>query len=130
VKLGSKKYRSKNLRQLSGVSKNRHKCAELGIFSIICRLLLSRYRQLRRFLIYITRLQMRAHHMTKFLVTMASTLAFASAAFAADMPTPQPPPPAPVVGKAPIPIIGKLPVVGKAPLGKNPPPPPPVVTKG
>ena len=67
--------------------------------------------------------------MTKFLVATASTLAFASAAFAADMPISQPPP-ASVVGKAPIPIIGKLPVVGKAPLGKNPTPPPPVVTKG
>jgi hypothetical protein len=52
--------------------------------------------------------------MTKFLVATVSTLAFASAAFAADMPTRQPPPPAPVVGKAPIPIIGKLPVVGTA----------------
>jgi hypothetical protein len=59
-----------------------------------------------------------------------STLAFASASFAADMPTRQPPPPAPVVGKAPIPIIGKLPVVGKAPFGKSPPPPPPVVARG
>jgi hypothetical protein len=62
--------------------------------------------------------------MTKFLVATISTLAFASAAFAADMPTRQPPPPAPVVGKAPIPIIGK------APYGKNPPPPPPVVARG
>jgi hypothetical protein len=48
--------------------------------------------------------------MTKFLVVTASALAFASAAFAADMPTRQAAP-APVVGKAPIPIIGKLPVV-------------------
>jgi hypothetical protein len=73
--------------------------------------------------------------MTKFLILTASTLAFAGAAVAADMPTRQPPPPTPVVGKAPvgklpIPIIGKLPIVGKAPLGKNPPPPPPVVAKG
>jgi hypothetical protein len=68
--------------------------------------------------------------MTKFLVTTASTLAFACTAFAADMPTRQPPPLAPVVGKAPIPIIGKLPVVGKAPFGKSPPPPPPVVARG
>jgi hypothetical protein len=68
--------------------------------------------------------------MTKFLVATVSTLAYASAAFAADMPTRQPPPPAPVVGKAPIPIIGKLPVVGKAPFGKSPPPPAPVVARG
>jgi hypothetical protein len=67
--------------------------------------------------------------MTKFLVATVSTLAFASAAFAADMPTRQPPPPAPVVGKAP---VGKLPIpiVGKMPLGKAPPPPPPVIAKG
>ena len=78
--------------------------------------------------------------MTKFLILTASTLAFAGAAVAADMPTRQPPPPTPVVGKAPvgklpIPIVGKLPIVGKAPigkvaLGKNPPPPPPIVTRG
>ena len=73
--------------------------------------------------------------MTKFLIISASTLAFASAALAADMPVRQPPPPTPVVGKTPvgklpIPIVGKLPVVGKAPFGKNPPPPPPVVAKG
>jgi opacity protein-like surface antigen len=67
--------------------------------------------------------------MTKFLVATVSTLAFASAAFAADMPTSQPPPPAPVIGKAPIPIIGKLPVVGKAPFGKSLPPPP-VIARG
>jgi len=72
--------------------------------------------------------------MTKFLILTASTLAFASAAVAADMPTRQPPPPTPVVGKAPvgklpIPIVGKLPVIGKG-VGKNPPPPPPVVAKG
>jgi len=72
--------------------------------------------------------------MTKFLILTASTLAFASAAVAADMPTRQPPPPTPVVGKAPvgklpIPIVGKLPVVGKG-VGENPPPPPPVVAKG
>jgi hypothetical protein len=73
-------------------------------------------------------------NMTKFLILTASTLAFTAAAVAADMPTRQPPPPTPVLGKAavgklPIPIVGKLPVVGKVPLGKNPPPPP-VVTKG
>jgi hypothetical protein len=33
------------------------------------------------------------------------------------------------VGKLPIPIIGKLPVIGKG-VGKNPSPPPPVVAKG
>jgi len=55
-----------------------------------------------------------------FLVT-ASSLAFATASFAADMPTRQPPPPTPVVGKAP---IGKYPV-GKAPIGKGP-----IVTRG
>ena len=45
----------------------------------------------------------------------------------ADSPTAAP---RTVVGKAPIPIIGKLPVVGKAPYGKNPPPPPPVIARG
>jgi hypothetical protein len=67
--------------------------------------------------------------MTKFFIVTASTLAFASAAVAADMPTRQPPPPTPVVGKAP---VGKLPIpiVGKMPLGKAPPPPPPVIARG
>ena len=76
--------------------------------------------------------------MTKFLILTASTVAFASVAAAADLPTRQPPPPTPVVGKAPvgklpIPIIGKLPIIGKGVgkgVGKNPPPPPPVVAKG
>jgi hypothetical protein len=45
------------------------------------------------------------------LLVVASTLAFASAAVAADLPVRQPPPPQPVVGKAPI---------GKAPIGKGP----------
>jgi hypothetical protein len=72
--------------------------------------------------------------MTRILILTASTLAFAGAAVAADMPTRQPPPPTPVVGKAPvgklpIPIIGKMPLLGKAPFGKNPPPPP-VLVKG
>jgi hypothetical protein len=67
--------------------------------------------------------------MTKLLILTASTLAFAGAAVAADMPTRQPPPPTPVVGKAP---VGKLPIpiVGKMPLGKAPPPPPPVIARG
>ncbi len=59
--------------------------------------------------------------MTKFLIATASTLAFAGAAVAADLPTRQPPPPVPVVGKAP---IGKSPI-GKAPIGKGP-----IVTRG
>ena len=59
--------------------------------------------------------------MKKFLIVVASTLGFASAAVAADMPTRQPPPPTPVVGKAP---IGKAPI-GKAPVGKGP-----IVTRG
>jgi hypothetical protein len=54
--------------------------------------------------------------MTKLLLVTASTLAFASAAIAADLPTRQPPPPTPVVGKAP---IGKGPI-GKGPVGKGP----------
>jgi hypothetical protein len=54
--------------------------------------------------------------MTKLLLVTASTLAFASAAIAADLPTRQPPPPTPVVGKAP---IGKAPI-GKYPVGKGP----------
>jgi len=54
--------------------------------------------------------------MTKLLLVTASTLAFAGAAIAADLPTRQPPPPTPVVGKAP---IGKYPV-GKYPVGKGP----------
>ncbi len=59
--------------------------------------------------------------MTKFLIAMVSTLAFAGAAVAADLPTRQPPPPTPVIGKAP---IGKAPI-GKAPIGKGP-----IVAKG
>jgi hypothetical protein len=54
--------------------------------------------------------------MTRFLILMASTLSFVSAAVAADLPIRQPPPPTPVVGKAP---IGKGPI-GKAPIGKGP----------
>ena len=54
--------------------------------------------------------------MKHLILVMASTLAFASSAIAADLPTRQPPPPTPVVGKAP---IGKAPI-GKAPLGKGP----------
>ncbi len=59
--------------------------------------------------------------MKRVLLVTASTLAFASAAIAADLPTRQPPPPTPVVGKAP---IGKAPI-GKAPIGKGP-----IVTRG
>ena len=61
-------------------------------------------------------LAIRAHVMKNLLLVTASTLAFVSAAVAADLPTRQPPPPTPVVGKAP---IGKAPI-GKAPLGKGP----------
>jgi opacity protein-like surface antigen len=59
--------------------------------------------------------------MKRLILVAASTLAFASAAIAADLPTRQPPPPVPVVGKAP---IGKGPI-GKAPIGKGP-----IVTRG
>jgi hypothetical protein len=71
--------------------------------------------------------------MMKLLVVTTSTIAFAGAAIAADLPTRQPPPPAPVVGKAP---IGKAPIgkapIGKAPIGKGPvgPPPGPVTARG
>jgi hypothetical protein len=54
--------------------------------------------------------------MKHLVLVTATTLAFASAAVAADLPTRQPPPPAPVIGKAP---IGKAPI-GKAPIGKGP----------
>jgi opacity protein-like surface antigen len=54
--------------------------------------------------------------MKRLILATASTLVFASAAIAADLPTRQPPPPTPVVGKAP---IGKAPI-GKAPIGKGP----------
>jgi opacity protein-like surface antigen len=75
--------------------------------------------------------------MKKFLIVMVSTLGFASAAVAADLPVRQPPPPTPVVGKAPIgkgPIgkgpIGKGPI-GKGPIGKGPVVAPgPIVTRG
>ena len=73
----------------------------------------------------------------KIVIVMASTLGFAGAAVAADIPVRQPPPPTPVVGKAPIgkAPIGKLPVgkapIGKAPIGKAPVvAPPPIVTRG
>jgi hypothetical protein len=59
--------------------------------------------------------------MKNILLVTATTLAFVSAAVAADLPTRQPPPPTPVVGKAP---IGKAPI-GKGPIGKGP-----VVAKG
>jgi opacity protein-like surface antigen len=59
--------------------------------------------------------------MKHILLVATSTLAFASVAIAADLPTRQPPPPVPVVGKAP---IGKSPI-GKAPIGKGP-----IVTRG
>jgi hypothetical protein len=59
--------------------------------------------------------------MKKVLLVLASTIAFAATAVAADMPTRQPPPPVAYVGKAP---IGKAPI-GKAPIGKGP-----VVTRG
>ena len=72
--------------------------------------------------------------MKKFVIVMVSTLGFAGAAVAADLPVRQPPPPTPVVGKAP---IGKAPIgkapIGKAPIGKGPviaPAPGPIVTRG
>jgi hypothetical protein len=71
--------------------------------------------------------------MKKFVIVMASTIGFACAAVAADMPIRQPPPPTPVVGKAPIGKgpIGKAPI-GKGPIGKGPvvAPVPPIVTRG
>ena len=54
--------------------------------------------------------------MKHLILVTTSTLAFVSAAIAADLPTRQPPPPTPIVGKAP---IGKAPI-GKAPIGKAP----------
>jgi opacity protein-like surface antigen len=70
--------------------------------------------------------------MKKFLIVTVSTLGFAGAAVAADLPVRQPPPPTPVVGKAP---IGKAPIgkapIGKAPIGKGPMVAPgPIVTRG
>jgi hypothetical protein len=59
--------------------------------------------------------------MKRLILVTASTLGFATAAIAADLPTRQPPPPTPVIGKAP---IGKSPI-GKAPIGKGP-----IVTRG
>jgi opacity protein-like surface antigen len=55
----------------------------------------------------------------KFVIVVGATLAFVTAAAAADLPRPQPVPvePAPI-GKMP---IGKSPI-GKAPLGKAPAP--------
>ena len=63
--------------------------------------------------------------MLKLLIVTGTTLGMVSAAGAADLPRKEPPPPPTVVGKAPIPIIGKLPIIGKTP-GKTPA----VVTKG
>ena len=54
--------------------------------------------------------------MKRLVLVSTLSLAFSSAAVAADLPTRQPPPPTPVVGKAP---IGKAPI-GKAPIGKGP----------
>jgi len=67
--------------------------------------------------------------MLKLLLVAGATLGIASTATAADLPRREPPPPPTYVGKTPIPIIGKLPVIGKLP-GKTPAPPPAVVTKG
>jgi hypothetical protein len=64
--------------------------------------------------------------MKQLVLIAASSLVFASAAIAADLPTRQPPPPTPVVGKAP---IGKAPI-GKAPIGKAPIGKGPVVVRG
>ena len=80
--------------------------------------------------------------MKKVVIVIASTIGFAGAAVAADLPVRQPVPPPvagfPAVGKAPIgkgPIgkgpIGKAPI-GKGPIGKGPvvAPAPPIATRG
>ena len=64
--------------------------------------------------------------MKHFAFLVASSVAFAGTAIAADMPTRQPPPLTPVIGKAP---IGKAPI-GKAPIGKAPIGEGPVVARG
>ena len=66
--------------------------------------------------------------MMKTLIVAGATLAFLTAAGAADLPHPQPvykAGPAPVVGKMP---IGKGPI-GKGPIGKGPIGKEPVVTR-
>jgi len=65
--------------------------------------------------------------MLKLLIVTGTTLGMVSAASAADLPRRQPAPPPTYVGKTPIPIIGKLPIIGKYP-GKYPAQP--LVTKG
>jgi hypothetical protein len=69
--------------------------------------------------------------MKHLILVTASTLVFAGAAIAADMPTRQPPPYAPVVGTAPIGKgpIGKAPI-GNAPIGKGPIGKGPIVARG
>lgn len=53
----------------------------------------------------------------KFVIAVGTTIAFVTAAAAADLPRPQPvPQQAPVIGKMP---IGKGPI-GKGPVGKGP----------
>ena len=63
--------------------------------------------------------------MVKILIVTGSTLAFVTAAAAADLPHPQPVYQAAQVGKMP---IGKSPI-GKAPIGKTPVGKGPVVTR-
>jgi len=66
--------------------------------------------------------------MLKLLIVAGATLGIVSTAAAADLPRREPAPPQTYVGKTPIPIIGKLPIIGKFP-GKVPPAQP-LVTKG
>ena len=63
--------------------------------------------------------------MVKFLIVTGATLAFVTAAAAADFPHPQPVYQTAQVGKMP---IGKSPI-GKAPIGKSPVGKAPVVTR-
>jgi hypothetical protein len=64
--------------------------------------------------------------MLKFLVVMGTSLAFVTAAAAADLPRAQPVYQQAQVGKAP---IGKTPI-GKTPIGKTPIGKAPLVTRG
>jgi hypothetical protein len=58
----------------------------------------------------------RRRNVMKFVIAVGTTIAFATAAAAADLPRPQPVYQQPVVGKMP---IGKGPI-GKGPIGKGP----------
>jgi hypothetical protein len=67
--------------------------------------------------------------MSKVLFVAAAFFAMAGVASAADLPRPEPIAAAAPVGKAPVPIIGKLPIIGKTPIGKYPVGKGPVVAK-